>query len=277
MELFVVSSMGLAVNLVGMAAFGHHGHGHDHGHDHGHGHSHAEPHSHGGHNHDHDHDHEDIHTSPFVNEKPPSIPHSHGGHSHGGHSHDNENMVGIYLHVLADTMGSAAVIVSTALIHFTGWGGWDPLASCVIAILIFSSSIPLLKSSAKKLLLAVPDSIEYNLRDALGGVGELRGVASYAVPKFWLGDKSSGSEGEEVLGLIHIFATRGSDLEEVRERTRAFLLSRGMDVVVQVEKDGEKECWCIAPESRAGSTTTGSSVGGSISGSVYGRTAAKFN
>jgi zinc transporter 5/7 len=258
-ELFLVSSMGLAVNLVGMACFGHHGHaGHDHGsHSHGHAHSHEHVHEkkhshdeghHHTHDHDHDHDHGHENHAPFLPEKPKTIAHSHAGHSH---SHDNENMYGIWLHVLADTMGSAAVIVSTALIYLTGWNGWDPLASCVIAVLIFMSSIPLIKSCAKKLLLTVPDQIEYNLRDALGGVGELRGVASYSVPRFWMGDKNTENESEQVLGVIHIIATRGSDLDEVRERTRTHLLSHGMDVVVQVEKDGDTSCWCGGSSSRS--------------------------
>ncbi|KAG0649441.1 putative zinc transporter cis4 [Hyphodiscus hymeniophilus] len=232
-ELFVVSGMGLAVNLVGMACFGHHGHaGHEHGHDHGHSHSHEE--------HSHDHSHDGDHSS--------TKPHAHSGHSH---SHDNENMVGIYLHVLADTMGSAAVMVSTALIHFVGWNGWDPLASCIIAILIFMSSIPLIKSSAKKLLLTVPDDVEYNLRETLSGVSDIRGVASYSVPRFWMGDKNADSKSEQVLGVMHVIATRGSDLDDVRERTRAFLISHGMDVVVQVEKDSDTGCWCGGSSSRS--------------------------
>jgi zinc transporter 5/7 len=240
-ELFVVSGAGLAVNLVGMACFGHHhhaghdhgGHGHSHGHSNSHSHSNEKSHSHDGHDCDHDHDHD-------HHEKPAKA-HSHGGHSH---SHDNENMHGIFLHVLADTMGSAAVVVSTVLIHFTGWNGWDPLASCIIAILIFLSSIPLIKSCAKKLLLTVPDDVEYNLRDTLAGVSGLRGVASYSVPRFWLGDKNTDSESEQVLGVIHIVATRGSDLEDVKEGTRAFLLSHGVDAVVQVENIGDTSCWC---------------------------------
>ncbi|TVY81037.1 putative zinc transporter cis4 [Lachnellula suecica] len=235
-ELFVVSALGLAVNLIGMACFGHHGHaGHDHG---GHSHSHekAESHDHHGHDH-HDHDHSHDHSHGSLEG------HSHAGHSHG-HSHDNENMHGIFLHVLADTMGSAAVMLSTALIYLVGWNGWDPLASCVIAILIFMSSIPLIKSSAKKLLLTVPDDVEYNLRATLAGVSDLRGVASYTVPRFWMGDKNSGSEGEQVLGVMHIIATRGSDIDDVRERTRDFLLGKDVDVVLQVEKDGDMSCWC---------------------------------
>jgi zinc transporter 5/7 len=157
-------------------------------------------------------------------------------------------MHGIFLHVLADTMGSAAVIVSTILIYFTGWNGWDPLASCIIAVLIFLSSIPLIKSSAKKLLLTVSDSVEYNLRDALGNVGELRGVASYSVPRFWMGDREN--EKEQVMGVIHVIATRGSDLDEVKERVRTHLLGQGMDVVVQIEKDGDTSCWCDGSSSR---------------------------
>lgn len=243
MELFVVSFLGLAVNLVGMVCFGHAGH--DHG-GHSHSHSHAEPHSHEAHGHgEHNHDHAEHDCdghAPFLSEKAPVVaPHSHAGHSH---SHDNENMIGIYLHILADTMGSAAVVVSTALTHFTGWNGWDPLASLCIAALIFASSIPLLKSSAKKLLLTIPDDTEYALRDALGALGELRGVGSYSVPTFWFGDMYGGSE--QILGVIHVIATRGSDLDDVKDRTRAFLLERGMDVVVQVEKDGDTSCWCGA-------------------------------
>jgi zinc transporter 5/7 len=152
-------------------------------------------------------------------------------------------MRGIFLHVLADTMGSAAVIVSTLLIQYVGWPGWDPLASCVIAVLIFLSSIPLVRSSAKKLLLTVPDDTEYQLRNTLSGVSDLRGVASYTVPRFWMAD-NVGKGGEEVLGVMHIIATRGSDVDDVRERTRAYLSSHGMDVVLQVEKDGDTRCWC---------------------------------
>jgi solute carrier family 30 (zinc transporter), member 5/7 len=218
-ELLVVSSLGLAVNLVGMAAFGHHHHGHSH--------------SHGAHDHDHSHAHGKEGSCGHDHAKP---------HSHG-HDDENENMRGIFLHILADTMGSAAVIVSTLLIQYVGWSGWDPLASCVIAVLIFLSSIPLVGSSAKKLLLTVPADTEYQLRNTLAGVSDLRGVASYAVPRFWMADNTEKGA-ERVLGVMHVIATRGSDLDDVRDRTRAYLSSHGMDVVLQVEREGETSCWC---------------------------------
>lgn len=153
-------------------------------------------------------------------------------------------------------MGSAAVMVSTALIYFFGWNGFDPLASCIIAILIFLSSIPLIKSSAKKLLLTLPDQVEYSLRDTLAGVSDLRGVATYTVPRFWMGDENPDRESEHILGVMHIIATRGSDLDDVKQRTQAFLLDHGVDAVVQVEKIEDGSCWCGGMTHRSPSSSS---------------------
>jgi len=246
-ELFIVSTAGLLVNLVGMAAFGHHhhGHGHDHGHDHGHGHGH----SHGGdsnghahaHSHDHGHDHAHSHDHHGHDEKHDDA-HKAATHGHS-HSHDNENMHGIYLHVLADTLGSAAVIVSTVLTHFWHWAGWDPLASFLIAVLILLSALPLVKSSAKRLLLTIPAELEYSLRDTLSGITGLRGVAGYSVPKFWIDDRNSG-EANKLLGVMHVVAIRGADMDDVRDRVRNYLLEHYIDITLQVEREGDSSCWC---------------------------------
>ena len=224
-ELLLVSSLGLLVNLVGMMAFGHH---HHHGHDHGHAHGHSHEHSHG-----HDHSHEK---------------HDHSGHSHDSHHHshalDNENMHGIYLHVLADTLGSVSVIVSTILTSVWGWSGWDPVASCFIAVLIFASATPLVLSSARRLLLSVPEDIEYNLRNILGGILEQRGVVGYVTPKFWLDDRVGPAFGNKLVGVVHVVASRSAPLEDVRDRVREYLSKEGIDAVVQVEREGDNSCWC---------------------------------
>ena len=47
---------------------------------------------------------------------------------------DDENMRGIFLHVLADTLGSVGVIASTVAIKLTGWQIFDPLASIMIVL-----------------------------------------------------------------------------------------------------------------------------------------------
>ncbi|KAJ3474771.1 hypothetical protein NLG97_g9704 [Lecanicillium saksenae] len=227
-ELFIVSSLGLAINLVGMMAFGHH---HHHGHSHGHSHSHSHAQDHG-HGHGHDHGHSHSHDLP---EPKPS-----GGCS----SHDNENMHGIYLHILADTLGSVSVIVSTVLTSFWGWAGWDPLASCFIAVLIFLSSQPLVISSARRLLLSVPEDTEYNLRNVLGGILQQRGVVGYSVPKFWKDDRSWGDEGDKLVGVVHVTIGFGHAFDDVRDRVRQYLLKEGIDAVVQVEREGDNSCWC---------------------------------
>jgi len=257
-ELLIVSTIGLIVNLIGIMAFdhAHHGHGHSHGgHDHGHHQSHAhEEHNHSEHeHHDHhaeNHAHPHHHPSPDVMPATPSKPHP--PHSHGHHHHHNsDNMHGIFLHILADTLGSVAVVISTLLVHFYGWSGFDPLASFFIAVLIFASAIPLVISSAKTLLLTVPADVEYTLRDTLAGVSGLRGVVGYSGPRFWVEDSGVPHEDElahghdgahdvgepRVLGVMHVVASRAADVEDVRERTVQFLKGRGMDVVVQVERE----------------------------------------
>jgi len=276
-ELLVVSTMGLFVNLVGILVF----HGH---HDHGHGHS------HGGQSHDNGHAHDDhdgdrlyVHSGDpsalmLASASPTTAQKAAGGHHHGG-----ENMEGIYLHILADALGSLAVVVSTVLVQTTGWSGFDPLASCVIAVLIFVSTVPLVSNTTKILLLSLNSDVEYNLRDILAGVSTIKGVVGYTVPKFWLEDtkKDAGhghhhghdhdhhgghehdrhhqhkdsndthsshcdSENPAVLGVIHIMASQTADLEDVKERVLLYLGARKMDVIVQVEREGEGRCWCAA-------------------------------
>ncbi|KAJ4518755.1 putative zinc transporter msc2 [Exophiala dermatitidis] len=193
-----------------------------------------------------------------------------------GHHHGGENMQGIYLHIMADALGSLAVVGSTMLVRWTGWSGFDPLASCIIAVLIFASTIPLVTSTTKILLLSLNSDIEYNLRGILSGVAEVRGVAGYTVPKFWLedvkkepghhhhghshghdhghshnhshghncSDDETAGEDPTVLGVIHIIASRHADLEDVRQRVDMYFRSRKMDVVIQMEREGENRCWC---------------------------------
>lgn len=278
-ELLIVSFMGLIVNMVGIMAFHGH-HGHDHGHDHGHSHSHGHDHSHD-HSHFHSHSHQDSHSHEHTHDH-----HDHHGHGHhhesptdttsllsasasptkgnkaasGSHSH-GENMQGIYLHILADALGSVSVVISTLLIQLTGWSGWDPIASFMIAVLIFASTVPLVSSTTKILLLSLNSDIEYNLRDILAGVSNIRGVVGYTVPKFWLEDikKEAGghhghSHGHDhdnshdddptVLGVMHVIASATTDLRDVENRVSSYLKARKMDVVVQVERDAEGRCWC---------------------------------
>lgn len=83
------------------------------------------------------------------------------------HPHVLPFLPGVYLHVLADTMGSVGVIISTILIRQFGWLIADPICSLFIATLIFLSVIPLLKDACEVLLLRSPPENEKDLNIAL--------------------------------------------------------------------------------------------------------------
>ena len=70
---------------------------------------------------------------------------------------------GVFLHVVADTMGSVGVIVSSILIEQFGLFIADPLCSLFIAVLIFLSVLPLLQESSQILLLRTPTDLEKTL------------------------------------------------------------------------------------------------------------------
>jgi Co/Zn/Cd efflux system component len=76
----------------------------------------------------------------------------------------------MFLHVLADTLGSAGVIFSSFLIYLFDWTWADPLCSIFIAILISVSAWPLLKESGEILLLRSPKALEKNLKSILDQV-----------------------------------------------------------------------------------------------------------
>lgn len=69
--------------------------------------------------------------------------------------------------MLADTLGSVGVIISTIFIQQFGWLIADPLCSLFIATLIFLSVIPLLKDACQVLLLRIPPEQEKDLHAAL--------------------------------------------------------------------------------------------------------------
>jgi zinc transporter 1 len=79
------------------------------------------------------------------------------------------NMHGIFLHVLADALGSIVVIISSLIIKFVPhnpndtkhWTVYvDPTLSLLIVIIITISAIPLLKETTLVLLQAAPKNIE---------------------------------------------------------------------------------------------------------------------
>lgn len=89
---------------------------------------------------------------------------------HGGRN-DSLNMRGAWLHVLSDTLGSVAVIISGVLIAAYGWNWVDPLISVLISGLIVFSSWRLLADSVWVLMEGAPGNVEVpDVRLALADV-----------------------------------------------------------------------------------------------------------
>ncbi|XP_051550257.1 zinc transporter 7-like [Myxocyprinus asiaticus] len=190
-RLLPVSIAGLLVNLVGIFVFQHGGHGHSHG-DEGHGHSHSlfngsVGHGHGGHGHSHESKHGHDHG------------HSHGGHGHSHdypHCHDDHShtpgkgsskqiLQGVFLHIVADTLGSVGVIISAILMQKYDLMIADPICSMLIAMLIGVSVVPLLRESIGILMQRTPPSLDLSLPECYQRVQQLHGVYNLQEPHFW--------------------------------------------------------------------------------------------
>ncbi len=77
--------------------------------------------------------------------------------SHGPH---DLNSRAALLHVIGDILGSVAALVAGAVIYFTGWFPIDPLLSLLVAGLVLSSTVSLLRDALNVLMEAVPAGIE---------------------------------------------------------------------------------------------------------------------
>jgi cation diffusion facilitator family transporter len=84
------------------------------------------------------------------------------------------NIRGAYLEVLADALGSVAVIVAAAVIMITGWTPADIVASAVIGVLVLPRAWHLLRDALDVLLEAAPRGVD--LDDVRAHILEVEGV-----------------------------------------------------------------------------------------------------
>lgn len=105
---------------------------------------------------------------------------------HHDHDHDtNENLYGIFLHVLADALGSVGVIISSVLVKYYDIQIADPICSSIISVLIFASVIPLIKSSSETLLLKCPPAISKNYNNIINEIEAVPGVLQVIKFQVW--------------------------------------------------------------------------------------------
>ena len=121
----------------------------------GHGHSHEEGHPEHGKVKDHNNSHSQENGHSHAKENGQKSEDASSGHS--------MNITGVFLHVLADALGSVVVCVTSLVIMLTDWEYrfyLDPVLSLVIVVIILASTWPLLRDSTLILLNTIPAHID---------------------------------------------------------------------------------------------------------------------
>lgn len=109
------------------------------------------------------------------------------------------NIRSVYLHMLGDTLSTAAVIAGGAAISFTGAGWIDPVLSIAIAGMILWSSITIVRETLHILLEGTPRAVR--LPDVRASIREVPGVLGVHDLHIWsLGSASHALASHVLIG-----------------------------------------------------------------------------
>lgn len=105
----------------------------------------------------------------------------------GPHTPGSANMAGVFLHILADALGSVGVLTSSVLIRLFGWTFMDPICSFAISGLIAWSAWPLLVHSVTILMQRTPYMLDNGkMKDCLERLAKIDGVETIQDAVFWM-------------------------------------------------------------------------------------------
>lgn len=138
------------------------------------------------------------------------------------------NIKGAFLHMAADTLVSASVVVSGIIIKITGWSVIDPLIGLLIAVAIVVSTWNLLSKSIRLAIDGVPGNIDIDkVREAILSVG---GVADCHHLHVW-----AISTTENAL-TAHVVVDDIEAMESIKEEIKARLAETGIShATIEIE------------------------------------------
>ena len=146
------------------------------------------------------------------------------------------NVEGAYLEVVADLLGSVAVLAAGMVIALTGWGWVDPVFGAAIGVFILPRTWRLGRRAVRILVQIAPPDIDV---DALrAGLGAIDGVLSVHDLHVWT--LTSDME----VATAHLVVAESTDPHSVLDRARVLLHERfGIDhATLQVEPESHTGC-----------------------------------
>ena len=197
---------------------------------------------------------------------------SHHDHNHAtkpkaassGHSHD-DNLRGMFLHVLGDALGNVGVMASAIIIW--KWNNpyrfySDPAISLFITLIILKSAIPLVRDTAKPLLQATPEHV--NVQDIREDIMSLPGIVSCHHVHVWALTRS------KLVATMDV--QLDFDFEETGEQgqRRWMELARAIKACLrgwQIYSSTVQPEWCINEQHGHGRDAGGDNCEGSSTGS----------
>ncbi len=94
-----------------------------------------------------------------------------------GGGHEDLNVRSAWLHVMGDTLSSAGVLVSGAVLYFTGWKFADPLAGVLIGVVIITGGTRVIWEALEVFLDLVPRGYDIKVvAEAINNVEGVRGI-----------------------------------------------------------------------------------------------------
>jgi cobalt-zinc-cadmium efflux system protein len=146
------------------------------------------------------------------------------------------NVEGAYLEVLADLVGSVAVIVAAAVIGITGWAWVDPVVGVAIGLFILPRTWRLGAQALRILVQAAPPGLDLAALEAelrsVGGVVDVHDLHVWTLTS------------DMDVASVHLMVSDGTDSHAVLDRARVILRDHhGIGhATLQVEPDSHLGC-----------------------------------
>jgi len=148
------------------------------------------------------------------------------------------NIRGVILHVLGDALGSVGVCLSGLGIWLLPWKKsyyLDPIISVIIALIILSTSIPLVKRCVTILMQSVPRDI--SLEDIKTQLLALDGIQSIHELHIWQLDDT------KIIGTVHLTCSELIVFDSLAKEVKKLLHTHGVhSVTIQPEFVEDVNC-----------------------------------